>query len=175
VGHLIARKRHADVVRAVARLGDRHPGLRYVVVGDGPEREPLRRLAAELGVADRVALAGQLPHAAALARARACSLFVMPSVAEAFGVAYVEAMAAGVPAIGARGEPGPEEIAAVGGGLRLVAPGDVSALAAAIDALLADPRALRDLGAQARATVEAAFTWERCGRETVRAYDDALR
>src|SRR5262249_21176416 len=50
VGHLIARKRHADVLRALWLLRDRHPDLRYVVVGDGPEREPLRRLAAELGL-----------------------------------------------------------------------------------------------------------------------------
>ena len=122
------------------------PRLRYVVIGDGPEREPLRRLAAELGVADRVELTGQLPHARALARARRCALFAMPSVDEAFGVAYVEAMAGGLPAIGARGEPGPEDIAAAGGGIRLVAPGDHAALAAAIGALIDDPDALRALG-----------------------------
>ena len=44
----------------------------------------------------------------------------MPSTEEAFGVAYVEAMAAGIPAIGCRGEPGPEEIAAAGDGFMLV-------------------------------------------------------
>jgi teichuronic acid biosynthesis glycosyltransferase TuaC len=175
VAHLVARKRHADVVRALSLLRDRHPALRYRVIGDGPEREPLARLAAELGVADRVELTGQLPPAEALVRARKASLFTMPSVDEAFGVAYVEAMAAGLPAIAARGEPGPEEIAAIGGGLRLVEPGDVEALARTIDGLLSDPAALRALGAEARATVERAFTWERCGRETVRAYDDALR
>jgi glycosyltransferase involved in cell wall biosynthesis len=175
VAHLVARKRHADVVRALWVLRDRHPTLRYLVIGDGPEREPLRRLAAELGVADRVELAGQLPHEAALQRARECSAFVMPSVDEAFGVAYVEAMAACLPAIGCRGEPGPEEIARAGDGLLLVPPGDVQALAAAIDGLAGDRGELRSLGARARATVEAAFTWERCGRETVRAYEDALR
>ena len=171
VGHLVARKRHADVIRAMALLRDRRPTLRYAMVGDGPERAALQRLAAALGVADRVELAGQLPHPEALRRAREASLFVMPSVDEAFGVAYVEAMAAGVPAIGARGEPGPEEIAAAGGGIALVEPGDVAGLGREIDALLGDPQA----GARARATVEAAFTWERCGRETVRAYEHALR
>jgi teichuronic acid biosynthesis glycosyltransferase TuaC len=175
VAHLVARKRHADVVRALALLRDRHPALRYRVIGDGPEREPLAGLAAELGVADRLELTGQLPPAEALARAREASLCVMPSVDEAFGVAYVEAMAAGLPAIAARGEPGPEEIAAAGGGLRLVEPGDVEALARTIDGLLSDPAALRALGAEARETVQRAFTWERCGRETVRAYEDALR
>ena len=46
----------------------------------------------------------------------------MPSTDEAFGVAYIEAMAAGIPAIGAAGEPGPAEIAAVGAGIELVSP-----------------------------------------------------
>ena len=175
VGHLVARKRHADVLRALWRLRDRHPALRYLVVGDGPEREPLARLADELDLGARVELAGQLPPAEAMRRARESSLFVLPSVDEAFGVAYVEAMAAGLPAIGCRGEPGPEEIAAAGPGLRLVAAGDLEGLAGAIDGLIGDRRALRELGAQARATVQAAFTWERCGQETVRAYADALR
>jgi glycosyltransferase involved in cell wall biosynthesis len=175
VGHLIARKRHADVVRAVAALRDRHPGLRYVVVGDGPERPAIAALAHELRVADRVELRGQLPPAEAAAAAGAADAFVLPSVDEAFGVAYVEAMAAGVPAIGTRGEAGPEEIAAAGDGIVLVAPGDVAALADAIDGLLSDPARASALGRAARATVEASFTWERCGRDTVAAYEAALR
>jgi glycosyltransferase involved in cell wall biosynthesis len=99
----------------------------------------------------------------------------MPSVDEAFGVVYVEAMAAGLPAVGARGEAGPQEIAAAGDGLRLVAPGDVEALAAELDALLSEPEYLQEVGALARATVARAFTWEGCGRATVAAYEDALR
>ncbi|MFL5820518.1 MAG: glycosyltransferase [Solirubrobacteraceae bacterium] len=174
VGHLVARKRHADVVRALWSLRDRHPDLRYVVVGDGPEREPLRALARELGLGDRVQLRGQLPPEAAAAEARSASVFALPSVDEAFGVAYVEAMAGGVPAIGCRGEPGPEEIAAAGGGIVLVAPGDVEGLAGAIDALIADPQRARELGERARATVEREFTWERCGEATVAAYRAAL-
>jgi len=175
VGHLVARKRHSDVVRALWLLRDRHPELRYLVIGDGPEREPLARLAAELGVAERVEMAGQLPHDEALARAGACHVFVMPSVDEAFGVVYVEAMAAGLPALGTRGEPGPQEIAGAGEGLRLVPPGDVEALAGELDALLGDQDYLRELGQRARETVQAAFTWEGCGRATVAAYEDALR
>jgi glycosyltransferase involved in cell wall biosynthesis len=175
VGHLVARKRHADVVRAMWLLRDRQPDLRYLVIGDGPEREPLARLAAELGVADRVELAGQLPNEEAVARARTAHVFVMPSVDEAFGVVYVEAMAAGVPAIGARGEAGPQEIAAAGDGLRLVAPGDVEALAGEIEVLIEEPEYAKSLGAAARETVKRAFTWEACGRATVAAYEDAVR
>ena len=163
VGHLVARKRHADVLRALVEL----EGVRYVIVGDGPERGRLEALAQELGVADRTSLLGALPHDRALAEARRAHAFVLPSVDEAFGVAYVEAMAGWVPAVGLRGEDGPEEIAAAGGGMTLAAPGR---LREAIERTLA---ARDDLGREARATVERSFTWDRTGRETVGAYDDA--
>jgi teichuronic acid biosynthesis glycosyltransferase TuaC len=175
VGHLVARKRHADVMRALAVLSDRHPTLRYVIVGDGPERPALEALAARLGVAERVELCGQLDPAQALARMRRCTLFAMPSTEEAFGVAYIEAMAAGLPAIGCRGEPGPEEIAKAGDGFVLVPPGDIERLSQRIDELLSDRDRLREAGRRARATVAAHFTWERCGEQTRAAYEYALR
>jgi glycosyltransferase involved in cell wall biosynthesis len=174
LGHLVARKRHADVLRALAALRARRAGVRYLVIGDGPERGALERLARELGLRDAVEFAGQLAPDDALRRMGACTALVMPSVDEAFGVAYVEAMAAGLPAIGARGEPGPEEIAAAGEGLRLVAAGDADALAAEIEGVLAPGRSA-ELGRAARRTVEEHFTWEACGRATVAAYEAALR
>jgi glycosyltransferase involved in cell wall biosynthesis len=175
VAHLDARKRHADVLRALAVLGQRHPTLRYVIIGEGPERVALEGLATRLGIAQRVEFRGQLAPAQAIEQAQACTLFVMPSTDEAFGVAYIEAMAGAVPAIGCRGEPGPEEIAAAGDGLVLVPPGDIERLTQRIDELLSDPHRLREVGQRARATIAAAFTWERCGRETVAAYQDVLR
>jgi teichuronic acid biosynthesis glycosyltransferase TuaC len=174
VAHLAARKRHVDVISALALLRGRHPGLRYVIVGDGPERERLRALAHSLLVDDLVEFRGAVEPAQALAAAWGSTLFVLPSVDEAFGVAYVEAMAGGVPAIGCRGEDGPEEIAAAGGGIVLVPAKDPPALAAEIAALLHDPDRLGTLGRQARETVARAFTWERCGRETVEAYAEVL-
>lgn len=175
VGHLVARKRHADVLRTLAVLATRHPALRYAIVGDGPERAPLEALAERLGVTRRVDFEGQLPPEQALERMRRCTLLAMPSTEEAFGVAYVEAMAAGLPAIGCRGEPGPEEIAAAGGGMVLVPPGDIERLSQRIDELLSDPAHMRDTSRRARATVAAHFTWERCAQQTIAAYEHALR
>jgi glycosyltransferase involved in cell wall biosynthesis len=174
VANLVSRKRHEDVIRALALLRARHRDLRYVIVGDGPEREPLRALARATGVEAMVEFHGALPHTEAAAIAHASSLFVMPSVDEAFGVAYAEAMAGGVPAIATRGEDGPEEIAARGGGMVLVPRCDPPALAQAIDELLRDPARRAALAHQARATIERDFTWERCGRETLNAYREAL-
>ncbi len=172
VAHLVARKRHAVVLHALAELRGRLE-LDYLVVGDGPGREPLERLAAELGLSERVTFAGQLEHRQALREAARCHLFAMPGVEEPFGVAFVEAMAAGLPAIGAKGEGGPEDIAAAGGGMLLVAPDDHHALAETIAA--AFDQGIEQLGAQARENVERNFTWERCGRATIEAYTEALR
>ena len=146
VAHLIARKRHGDVLRAIAVLGRRYPRLRYRVIGDGPERTALEGLAARLEISDRVDFLGQLPPQQAIDLARRSTLFVMPSTEEAFGVAYVEAMAGGVPAIGCRGEPGPEEIAAAGDGMVLVPPGDIERLTQRIEELLSDGHRLREAG-----------------------------
>jgi glycosyltransferase involved in cell wall biosynthesis len=167
LGHLVARKRHADVLWALREV----PDVDYLIIGDGPERPSLERLAAELGVAERVELAGQLDPDAALGRLSEGGLFVMPSVDEAFGVAYVEALAAGLPAIAAEGEPGPAEIAAAGEGIVLVPPRDPQALAKTIAGLLGDSAGL---GEAAKRTA-ASFTWEECGIATVAAYEEALR
>jgi teichuronic acid biosynthesis glycosyltransferase TuaC len=171
VGHLVARKRHADVIAALAQLPSE---VRYRIIGDGPERAALAAVAQRLGVADRVEFTGQLAHDEALHGARDAWLFVMPSTDEAFGVAYIEAMAAGIPSIGAAGEPGPAEIAAVGPGIELVPPRAPDALATHITGLLTNPERLATLSAEARATVEAEFTWSACGQRTLDAYRAVL-
>ncbi|MEI2703271.1 MAG: glycosyltransferase [Baekduia sp.] len=173
VAHLVGRKRHADVLKALWVLRDRKPELRYRIVGDGPGRPALERLASDLEIADRVTFTGQLPHEGAVREAQSATILAMPSTDEAFGVAYVEAMAAGVPAIGARGEPGPEHLATRTIGMRLVPPGEPEALAAEIEELL-EPRWGARVRADARRAIAAEFTWEACGRATVAAYEEAL-
>lgn len=175
LGHLVARKRHGDVLRALRLVARALPELRLLVIGAGPEAPGLQRLATRLGVAERVEWAGQLAPQAAIEALASGHLMALPSVDEAFGVAYVEALACGLPAIGCRGEGGPEEIAALGPGMLLVPPADVEALAEAIEYVLGDERILRELSRGARRTAVEHFSWERCGRATVAAYEDALR
>jgi glycosyltransferase involved in cell wall biosynthesis len=170
LGHVIPRKRHVDVLRAVAEL----PGVRWIVIGDGPELPALRALAADLGVTDRVDFRGQLDHDAALTELARCHLMALPSEDEAFGVAYAEALACGVPAIGLSGEGGPEELASLGDGMVLAPPREPHELALAIRDLLADSEALRALAAAARRTAEARLSWQRCGVETVAVYEQAM-
>jgi glycosyltransferase involved in cell wall biosynthesis len=171
LAHVIPRKRHVDVLRALPHL----PGdLRWAVIGDGPEVPLLHRLATELGIERRVDFLGELEPRTAVAEMARCHVMAMPSEDEAFGVAYAEALACGVPAIGCIDEGGPQEIAGLGEGMVLVPPRDPEQLALAIRQLLADPEALRSLGAAARRTAAAHLSWPSCGSETVAVYRAAL-
>ena len=166
LAHVIPRKRHADVLEAIQAMD----GVDWLVIGDGPELPTLRRAAAELGLRDRIEFAGQLNPDEALRRLSSTHVMAMPSEDEAFGVAYVEALACGIPAIGLATEGGPAEIASLGPGMLLVPPRDPVALARAIRTALDDP----GLAAEARRTAAERFSWQRCGRDTVAAYRDAL-
>jgi glycosyltransferase involved in cell wall biosynthesis len=174
LGHVVARKRHVDVLHALTVLSARVPGVRWVVIGDGPERPGLQRLAAQLGIDESIEWLGQLPPDEALTELARCHVMALPSQDEAFGVAYIEALACGLAAVGCRGEGGPEEIAGFGDGMLLVPARDPDALADCVGELLASKGRLAELSAAARRTAEAEFSWERCGRATVAAYERAL-
>ena len=168
LGHVVGRKRHHDVLLALAEL----PGTRWVVIGDGPERAGLERLTAEMHLTRRVEWKGQIPPDAALRELATCHVMALPSVDEAFGVAYVEALACGVPPLGCAGEGGPEEIAAAGPGITLVPPRDPHALAETLRRVL-DPPELERLAVVGRRTAADHFSWEACGQATVAAYREA--
>ena len=90
-------------------------------------------------MADRVEFLGPLPHERALEEMARCHVHAMPSSHEPFGVAHIEAMAAGLVAIGGAGT-GARDIADAGEGIVLVPPGDDTALAREIDRLVARRR-----------------------------------
>jgi teichuronic acid biosynthesis glycosyltransferase TuaC len=173
VAHLEGHKAQGDVIRALAALRGRHPSLRYVLVGGGPDRHQLERLARELGVGERVEFTGALSHEQALSELARCHVHVMPSSIDAFGVAHIEAMAAGLPTVAGAGT-GAEDIARAGEGMLLVRPGDVSGIARSLDGLLSDRDRLEVLGDAARRTVREHFSWERCGELTATAYESTL-
>jgi glycosyltransferase involved in cell wall biosynthesis len=173
VAHLEEHKNQAAVIRALAALAGRFPRLRYELIGKGPDLAELERLAMTLGVGDRVAFLGGMPHEAALAELGRCHVHVMPSVHDAFGVAHIEAMAAGLPAIGGQGT-GAEDIAGAGEGMLLVPAGDVTAIARTIERLAGDEAERERLGEAARRTVAEHFTWERNGNGTVALYEEVV-
>jgi len=159
-------KRPLDLIDVLVRVRRSLPA-RVVLVGDGPERDAVAARARELGVGDAVRMLGRRDDFAGLLGH--ADGFVLPSESEGFGVAALEAMAAGVPVFGYR-VGGLPEVVAEGTGA-LVACGDVDALAAAVVAGVGD-RATRDaLGKAARARAEHGF-----GRDAaVMRYDSYFR
>ena len=99
-GRLIAEKRVDLLIDAVPGLLAEYPSLRVLVIGDGPERTALFRLASRLGVLDHVTFAGFVPDpAAVIGSMKSAGVFVSPSIREGFGMAALEAMACGTPVV----------------------------------------------------------------------------
>jgi glycosyltransferase involved in cell wall biosynthesis len=134
VGTLKAVKNHPLLLRAFAQL-DR-PDARLMFVGDGAGRDALRSLASDLGVADRVILAGFHPDPTPFYKT--ADLFVLSSDYEGFGNVIVEALACGTPVVSTDCPSGPGEILDRGRYGKLVPPGDAEALAGAIEVALSE-------------------------------------
>ncbi len=147
-------------IRAVAGLARRHPGIRYRIVGKGADRPRLEELARTLGVAERVIFEQDLEDGELAARYRDCSVFVLPSGGEGFGIVFLEAMRFGRPCVG--GLPGGSaEVIAEGETGFLVPWGDSAALEDRLDRLLADPELRRRQGEAGVARLEDRFTFPR--------------
>ena len=130
LGRLSPEKGHDVLLRALAAITGRRLRIVLDIVGDGPERAALEALTAELGLGSRVRFLGQLVGDQVADAFRTANAFVLPSRAEGFGVALIEAMATGLPVVATRSG-GPEDIVLAGDGL-LVPPDDPQALGEAL-------------------------------------------
>jgi colanic acid/amylovoran biosynthesis glycosyltransferase len=168
VGRLVEKKGVDLALEALATLAPRHPGLRLVVVGDGPLEHRLRDLAAQLDVGERVEWAGALDHDDTLARIEAATVFVAPYRIAADGdrdsmpVAVKEAMVRSVPVVGTD-VAGVPEMLEDGCGV-LVPVDDAAALAEGIEALLRDPGRRAAIADAARQRAEQHYLLQQTGQ-----------
>ena len=174
VGRLDRQKGAEVALRAVAELRGAAGGLPLRLVGDGPGREDLRRLAGELGLAGRVRWEGQLPQAELADRYRRAAALLVPGRDEGLGLVAVEGQLAGAPVLAA----------ASGGLLDVVTdgqtgltfpPGQPAALARAIETLLSDPAAAARLAEAGRRSAAARFTTTTAARAYAAVYAEALQ
>ncbi len=103
VGRLSAQeqyKGHDRVIRALKAIVPSHPSLLFLIAGDGDDRARLEALATQEGVGEHIRFLGQVPPQDLNDLYNAADLFALPSTGEGFGIVFLEAMAAGTPAIG---------------------------------------------------------------------------
>jgi glycosyltransferase involved in cell wall biosynthesis len=164
------KKGLAVLLHALSDLAKRDglPAWQCLVVGEGPARGSLLALAAQLSLSDRVVFAGMRHDVAPVLSAM--DLFVCPSLYEGFGIAIVEAMAAGRPVIASAVGGIPEIVVREDTGL-LVPPGDARALAGAIASLLSRPDRARAMGARGRERARERFSIEAAVRRHQQLYD----
>jgi glycosyltransferase involved in cell wall biosynthesis len=146
-------KGHRILLQAMAKLPT-DPAVECWLVGDGPEKARMERLARDLGLMNRVRFLGYRQDVSALLHQ--CDLFVLPSLWEPFGIALVEAMVSGVPVLACRAGGVPEIVTDGETGL-LVPPGDADALAAGLRRLLLDDALRGRLAAKAAPEATARF------------------
>ena len=172
VGTLKARKCMDRTLEAFARLAGEYPDATLTIVGIGEMEAQLKARIAELGLEDRVTLTGGLPHEQVIDRMAQSDLFVLPSWGEGYGIVYIEAMAAGCIAVGAKDE-GIEDTITDGENGFLVPAGDIDETERVMRTVFENREqyaALREKGRQAAR----ALTWARNAQTVEEIYLELL-
>lgn len=145
---------------ALAKLANKHPDLcfEYRIVGEGPERGNLERLAKELNIDESVKFLGRLPYERTMLEMSEADIFSLPSWGEAFGIVYLEAMARGKPIIGCY-QNGAEDIINDGEQGYLVEPQNIESLSRRLEFLMCNSELRIEMGRRGAKRVKD-FTWK---------------
>jgi glycosyltransferase involved in cell wall biosynthesis len=174
IGRGVRTKGLRDIVRAMTYLKDKNVAL--TSIGQGSEIDFCKKLAVELGVADRISFLGQLPHAKIEEQVAASDIFVFPSFRESMGIVLFETMSCGLPVVTVR-MGGPDWIVDEECGIKidvtdpLTMPKD---LAAAISRLVDDPQLRAKMGDAAREKLRSEHVWPVKARRMCEYYMEAL-
>jgi glycosyltransferase involved in cell wall biosynthesis len=152
---LVNQKANDDTIRALASLPD---NVKLLLVGDGPEELPLRSLAAELQLSDRVMFTGKVDRSQVTLYRRASDIFVGPSRSEGLGNAFLSAMASRLPVVATR-EGGLDEFISEDTAWP-VEKDSPEQIAAAVRNILGHPDHVREITDRARALVEREYNWD---------------
>lgn len=171
LGSLLPVKDHATFLRAARIVIDEMPGVRFLVIGDGPTRPELVALSSELRITANVHFAGTRSDVARLLGA--IDVFALTSTTECFPMALLEAMACARPAV-CTAVGGIPEMVNDGETGYLVPPKDPRQLAARLLSVLSDPPTAHRMGRAARHRVEAEFDLDRSVAAAQLAIEDVV-
>jgi phosphatidylinositol alpha-1,6-mannosyltransferase len=166
VSRMVPRKGQDTLIQAWPKVLAEVPGATLLLVGDGPHKRRLERLAARLGVSAPVVFTGPVPAADLPAYYDAGDVFAMPCRTrrggldvEGLGIVYLEASATGLPVIGGDSGGAPDAIIDGETGY-VVAGGDVAATVSRVTELLKDPAKARAMGEKGLAWVDREWRWD---------------
>lgn len=174
IGDLIPIKGHDQLLRALPELSRKFPALKCQIIGHGPQRDALDKLAADLQIAKRVSFEGRVTRSEVAEKLRRCTIFVLPSSYEALGCVYLEAMATAKPVVACWGQ-GIGEIIRNGENGILVEPGNVPQLISALSMLLADSGQRRRIASAGHRTVHQNLTLAHQAEKLARIYAECAR
>jgi len=169
LSRLVPRKGQDMLIRGLGRIRQRVPGTALVIVGGGPHREHLEKLAQRCGVAEDVLFTGGVPGEELAAHHAMADVFAMPCRTrgagldvEGLGIVFLEASACGVPVVAGRSGGAPETVRDGETG-RVVDGTDIDEIVTAVGDLLADPDTAARMGAAGRAWVVENWQWRTQG------------
>ena len=166
VSRLVPRKGQDVLIRGLPELRRRVPGAALLLVGGGPHRPALQRLAERAGVADEVVFTGSVPGPDLPAHYAAGDVFAMPCRTrrggldvEGLGIVYLEASATGLPVVAGRSGGAPDAVLDGSTG-RVIDGRNVDEVVHAVAGLLKDPATAAAMGAVGRAWVQREWRWD---------------
>ena len=173
VGRLIEDKKVDVLLRSVHRLVGEFPELRCTIIGAGPERDPLERLAASLSIGSNVRFAGPMEDDKTFALLKSSKVLALPSIREGFGITVIEGLASGSVPLVARGPhtaaPGLVQDGVDG----LVCDPNPESMAASLATMLRDPARLATMKREGkRSAVQ--WDWDRLALQMEELYLEAL-
>lgn len=173
-GRLVRSKGCQYLIKAYSLLDKKlQDKSELVIIGFGPENGNLKDLALKLGINNKVRFIPWLPNGDFIKKMESCSVFVLPSLYETFGVVILEAMASGKPVI-VSNIPGPKDIITHGYNGFLFEKGNASELKEYLELLLSDEKLRKKIGENARKTVEEKYTITKIADEYLKLFNDLV-
>jgi glycosyltransferase involved in cell wall biosynthesis len=157
VSNLVAVKSIDKVLQAINNSKHKE-NIRYHIIGDGPELKKLKGLTAKLNLSQNVFFMGRVPNKEVRGLLESYDFFVLPSINEAFGVAYLEALAAGLPCVAVEKQ-GCIDIDDEEKCILTVKPNDIDEIRSKIDYLIENPKVRSSMAEYGKNKIQTKFAW----------------